>query len=162
MKVKGKAKIVTAFVLGLLLGLVGMFVLMGMNTRKVMAIYADAQLLEMAANARLLRSGQGETLLRRYDDAIPRNALYFHKHHRGFLKGKQAHAALWQVQRYYESNPSLKTPADIKPILDALPPRPVSSCEIKGEVPVQKKAQEDNETAEQRAGADVEDGAAQP
>ena len=91
---KGKAKILTVFVLGVLLGFVGMFVFMGINTRKVMAIYADVRLWEMASNARLLRAGRAESLLDRYDDAIPRSVLYFSKEHRRFLKGNQAHAAL--------------------------------------------------------------------
>ena len=152
----------TAFVLGLLVGVVGMFLFMGINTQKVMAIHAEAQLFEMADNARLLRGGRGEMLLNRYDDVIPNTVLSFNQYHRRFLKGTQAHAALWQVQRYYESNPSLKLPSDIKPILEALPPRPVSSCETRCEVPVQKKAQENNDTVEHRAETNPQDGAAQP
>ena len=38
--------------------------------------------------------------------------------------------AFWYVKRYYEKY-KLSVPAEIKPILDALPPRPLTSCEIK-------------------------------
>ena len=153
---KGKAKILAAFALGLLVGVVGMFLFMGINTRKVMAIYADAQLLEMAANASLLRSGQAETLLGRYEDSIPRTVLYFENYHRRFLRGTQAHAALWQVQRFYELSPSLEAPADIKPVLDALPPRPVSSCEIGQRASEERKADQNDNAAEPNAPADAE------
>jgi len=156
---KGKAEVLVAFVLGLLLGIVGMFRFMGTNTQRVMAINAEAQLHKTAANARLLRTGQGETLLNHYDEAIPKDALAFHKEHRRLLKGQRAHAALWQVQRYYETSPSARIPADIRPVLGALPPRPVSRCEIRQKAPVQKETHEGDEPAEQEPGAEAKDSA---
>ncbi len=128
--VKGKAKVLTAFVVGLLLGTAGMFLFMGVNMGKVMAIHADAQLFEVAVNARLLRAGSSEVLLDGYDYAIPRKAIRFHNDHRTYLKGERANEALWQVQRYYESNPSLKPPPELKSILAALPPRSLTACEV--------------------------------
>ncbi len=141
----GKAKILTIFVLGLLLGTAGTFLFMGINIRKVMAIHADAQLFEMAVNARSLRAGSGEVLLDRYDDAIPSSAISFHNYHRTYLKGDHANAALWQVQRYYESNPSLKTSPEIESILAALPPRPLTVCEVNQEELTHTKALKDTQ-----------------
>ena len=117
-------RILAAFGLGLLLGLVGMFLFMGINTKRVMAVYAEAQLLEMAVTACTLRAGMHDDLLERHDRQLPRMALQFSRVHREHLKGNQAHAALWLIQRYYDLNPSVPVPADLVPILDSLPPDP--------------------------------------
>ena len=49
-------------------------------------------------------------------------------------------SAFWLVQRYYERF-DLSVPKDIKPILDRLPPRPLTSCE-------QRQQQEEPEQQE--------------
>lgn len=137
-----KVKIAMAFAVGLLSGGVAASVMMGISYRKVIAIYADAQLLEMAVNANLLRAGQGERLLARYDRVIPQNALQFANCHQKYLQGKQRHVALWEVQKYYQSNPSVAMPREIEPILGSLPPRPPSSCAIERLTPAGKGAEE--------------------
>jgi len=125
---KAKLKIGLVFVGALFLGAIAMAIFMGINTQRVMAIYADAQLQEMAINAHLIRAGKTAGLLERYDVAIPHNTVQFAACHRRYAQGN---AALWAVERYYESNPSVPVPAEIVPILDALPPGPPTSCELK-------------------------------
>ena len=144
MKVKSTTMIVIGFVVGLLVGAVATFVFMGINTRKVMAIYADAQLQEMAVNAHLLRSGKSETLLRHYDDAIPAQVIQLADYHRRFLS--HPNATLWTVQMYYESNPSVAIPARIQAILDSLPPRPPSSSELGREGRGEENSEADADT----------------
>jgi hypothetical protein len=130
MAVKSKAVIVGASVVGLLVGAVAAFVFMGVNTRKVMALFASAQLQEMAVNAHLIRTGRAAQLLERYDAAIPQNAVQFDVHHRKYVPSNMA---LWSVQMYYERNPSVPVPSEIKPIFDSLPPRPPSACDVRFE-----------------------------
>ncbi len=153
---KSKAMIVIGFILGLLVGAVATFVFMGINTRKVMAIYADAQLLEMAVNADLIRAGKGDKLLERYDVAIPRNAAQFADYHWKYLRGNQKHAALWAVQRYYEDNPSVAVPPELQPILGSLPPRPRSSCGLRREDAAESKAEANADTGETAAPGEQE------
>ena len=124
MAVKGKAKILGAFVLGLLLGTVGMFLFMGISSKRLMAVYTDGALLEMAQTANALRNGRDDDLLKRYDAAIPQMAVHFDRLFRKYLKGNEAHETLWVIQRYYDRNPSVPVPADLEPILDSLPPDP--------------------------------------
>lgn len=123
-----KIRIAGVFAVGLLVGLligwVTMFVFMGINTKKVMAIYADSALLEMAVNARQIRAGQADALLDRLDRATPLMVVQFDKVDRKFSKSS---GALWQVQRYYSENPSLSVPDQVKRILDSLPPDPYRS-----------------------------------
>ena len=148
---KIKAMIVIGFILGLFVGAVATLVLMGINTRKVMAIYADSQLLEMAVNANLLRAGKGADLLERYDVAIPRSAAQFADCHRKYLEGNQRHSALWQVQRYYENNTSVAVPRELQPILGSLPPRPLSSCELERKDAAGTNAEPNADTGESTA-----------
>jgi hypothetical protein len=128
---KTRIKLVVSFTVGLLVGLAIMFVLMGVNARKLMAYYASAQLGEMAMNARQLRAGQMEDVLKRYDLSLPTMTVLFENEHGKFLNDQQKTGALWAVQRYYSDNPSLIVPDNAKAILDSLPPRPPTACELK-------------------------------
>jgi hypothetical protein len=127
---KTKIRLTVSFIVGLLLGLGIMCVLMGINARRIMAHYASVQLGEMAMNARQLRSGQVEAILKRYDESLPTTVMLFEKEHAKFLDDNQRIGTLWAVQRYYSDNPSLSIPEDTKAILDSLPPRPLTKCEL--------------------------------
>ena len=71
------------------------------------------------------------TAQERYDKAIPHLILNFDKFYSKGLSEEQINTPLWGFQRYYSDNPSIEIPSEIKPILDALTPRPLTSCEVK-------------------------------
>jgi thiol-disulfide isomerase/thioredoxin len=127
--VKTKAMVAVGFVVGLLVGAVAACIFMGINTRKVMAVFGEARLMEMVSNAALLRQGRGADLLEAYDVAIPSYAVDFAQSDRAYVQGDRRNLALWWVQRYYESNPSAAVPPELQAILDSLPPRPLSAGE---------------------------------
>lgn len=127
----GKAKTVAALVLGSLIGGVLSFFVMGYQTRKIMAIYAEAALFGAAIDARQLAAGQSHAVLQRKNDAMPNLALRFEREHARYLPQNQRVAALWEVQRCYSENPSPGLPSEVKAILDGLPARPPTRCELK-------------------------------
>lgn len=104
-------------------------VLMARQTRWIMAFLAEGQLGEMAMNARQIRIGQSEAVLKRLDEAIPLMALQFEREHSKYVSPDERIGVLWAVQRYYKDSPAMQPPPELKAILDALPPRPLTSCE---------------------------------
>ena len=115
------------------------FVLGSLNSFRAISFFASITLTEMAIDVYQLQQGQGEAVLERKRDALPVLAQQLDSGHRKFLSQAQYNSALWAVSRCYEGAES-GPPASIKHILDALPPRPVSICEIK------KRASEMEET----------------
>ena len=126
-----KVKTTAILVLGMLIGGVLAVLIMGYQTRRIMATYAEAALAEMADDVRQISGGNTNAVLQRKNDAIPDMVLTFEKFHAGYVPPDERVFALWAVQRYYDSNPSLSLPSEVKAILDALPPRPPTSCELK-------------------------------
>ena len=104
--------------------------IVGQQVRKIMALDATAALMEMAIDARQLSANKADAMLQRKIAALPDLVVIFDQHHARHLPEDQRIAALWGVQRFYEENPSVKLPARAKAILDALPPRPPTSCEL--------------------------------
>ena len=128
---KKKLLLLTIFIMGTLAGFVSCFLLLGFKEYSVMSHWASMRLTEMAIDVRELRAGRADGVLERYDRAIPSLILNFDKFYSKTLSEEQINRTLWGFQRYYSDNPSLEIPAEIKPILDALPSRPLTSCEIK-------------------------------
>ena len=128
---KKKLLLLTIFIMGTLAGFVSCFLLLGFKEYSVMSHWTSMRLTEMALDVRELRAGRVDGVLERYDRAIPSLILNFDKFYSKTLSEEQINIPLWGFQRYYSDNPSLEIPAEIKPILDALPPRPLTSCEIK-------------------------------
>ncbi|HAU36849.1 MAG TPA: hypothetical protein DCX07_03940 [Phycisphaerales bacterium] len=126
---KNKIKLTLALLIGAVLGGVGMFLYGGVATKKIMALYAQAVLTETAVDARQLRKDRADEVLKRKEVALPEMIRTFEKYHRCDLPAEQGNGALWAVQRYYAENPGISAPSDIKVILDALPPRPLTQCE---------------------------------
>jgi len=132
-----RGKTAAILVLGVLIGGVATFVFMGYQTRRVMAIYAEAALLEAATDARLLAGGKSQAVLDRKDAAMGNMVLGFAAQHARYLRQDRKVAALWVVQRYYDECPSSGPSPEAKAILDALPPRPPTSCQFKSRKPEQ-------------------------
>lgn len=125
-----KTKIGISVTVGALLGVGGMWLFTGVQMRRMLSQWTSAALCETAADIWQIRSGQVDTVLERKEDALSRMIVNFQKWHAGFLSEDQRVATLWAAQRCYSDNPSLKMPPEVKAILDALPPRPPTSCDI--------------------------------
>ena len=118
--------IVTAFfVAGAVLGAV----LTSIQWNKTMSRFAATALNEIAVDARQIHSGKAEETLQRKMDAIPGLVQQLDFVHRRYLPESELNGALWSVSRFYED---VKTgvPASIQPIMESLPPRPKTSCEL--------------------------------
>lgn len=95
-----------------------------------MSPFYNNALLEIAIDAQQLSRGESEEVLKRKTLSIPSLAQAYYGHYYKFMPNNNSrYESLWQVQKYYEISGDV-TPEQIKPILDSLPPRPLTSCEI--------------------------------
>jgi hypothetical protein len=125
---KGKVKGLLLFLLGLVIGGVGGFVYMAVQYNKMMALWYGTRVVEMATNAHQVRRGQEREVLKRIDMTLPSVAMTYAT----LFRSSPGYAGtLWTVQRYYEENPGLQVPPDLKAVLSMLPPRPLTSCELR-------------------------------
>ena len=130
-----RGKTAAVLLLGVLIGGVAAFLFMGYQTRRVMAIYAEAALLEAATDARQLTAGRSHAVLDRKNAALGNMVLGFEAEHARYLRQDRKVATLWVVQRYYDECPSSSPSPEVKAILDDLPPRPPTSCTLKNRKP---------------------------
>jgi hypothetical protein len=96
----------------------------------VVAPFNNVAVTEIAIDAQQLKLGQAEQVLKRKVSALPACTEAYYKFYFKFVPQKYRYSGLWNVQRYYEISGD-KIPDKIKPILDALPKRPLTSCELK-------------------------------
>ncbi len=87
-----------------------------------------------------LKGGKGDELMKTIEERLPQWAAAIPV---SIQDPQRANEVLWQVQRYYEKY-GVEIPEALRPVLDALPPRPPTSCEINipptsCEVSVQKR-----------------------
>ena len=105
-------------------------VVSGMMWHKTMSSFSSIATLEIAVDACELQRGRADALLERKASALPGLVQQLDSVHRPYLSEEAYNGTLWAIQRYYEESDT-EVPAAIKPILDALPPRPPSSCELR-------------------------------
>ncbi len=74
-----------------------------------------------------LKGGKGDELMKTLEEKLPQWAAAIPK---AIQDSQRVNEVLWQVQRYYEAY-GVEIPEELRPVLDALPPRPPTSCEIK-------------------------------
>lgn len=118
---------VVVFIAG---GLTGVVLTSISFSRLVASFYNDA-LLEIAIDARQLSQDKAEEVLKRKVMAMPSLTQAYYNHFYKFMPHDNSrYASLWQVKRYYETSGD-DIPAEIKPILESLPERPLTSCELK-------------------------------
>ena len=108
------------------------FVLGSLNSFKAISHFASIALTEIAIDVCELQQGRGDSVLERKRNALPVLVQQHESSFRRFLPENQRNNALWAVSQCYEVA-GIEPPASIKPILDALPPRPLSGCELKNE-----------------------------
>ena len=118
----------TALLLVILGSIIG-FILGTLNSYKAICFFADLALFNMAVDVYDLQQGQCETVLERKKNGLPRLVQQYESD-RKFIPEEQWNGTLWAVARCYEDQEG-GPPASIKHILDALPPRPLTSCDIK-------------------------------
>jgi hypothetical protein len=123
---KGKLKIIGIFVLGFLTGTILIGVLLVWNYTIMFWNLYHIQILDCVNTASMIRSGREEELLKRMEANLPQCATFADSG----LRGKARLNSLWSIQRYYEKF-KLDVPAEIQPILNKLPPRPLTPCEMK-------------------------------
>lgn len=127
-KIKFFIILTVVFIVG---GITGGILMSIQFNRVVVAPFYNTALLEIAVDAIQLNQGKTEHVLKRKVMSMPGVAQAYYNHYYKFLpKDNFRYAALWQVQRYYKISGD-DIPANIKPILDSLPERPLKSCELK-------------------------------
>jgi hypothetical protein len=82
-------------------------------------LYYDG-ILSNANTAHMIRAGVQDELLKNIEDNIQGCVI----------SADSMWSAFWYVQRYYQKF-NLDVPDNIQPILNSLPPRPITSCELR-------------------------------
>ena len=127
-KIKFFIILVAVFIAG---GTTGAILMSIQFHRVLVSPFYSTALAEMAIDAMQLSQGKAEHVLKRKVMAIPPVTQSYYSHYYKFMpKDNSRYASLWQVQRYYEVSGD-NIPANIKPILDSLPERQMTSCELR-------------------------------
>jgi len=134
-------KVLAFVVIGSIVG----FVLGSFNSFRAISFFTSSALTEMAIDVQQLQQGHGDAVLDRKRQALPVIVQQLESIHRKFLSQEQWNSALWAVSRCYEDTES-GPPVSIKHLLDELPPRPVSSCQIRRRASEAKKTEENDST----------------
>jgi hypothetical protein len=124
---KGKLKAVGFFLSGFLAGAI---LVVGLVAWRFSILYRDwyyLQILDEANTAFMIRAGREEELVKNIETTIPQCIVAADS----IWGSTEARLdSFWYVKRYYERF-DINVPAEIQPILDKLPPRPLTSCEIR-------------------------------
>jgi hypothetical protein len=123
MKIKNFLSVLAGFVLGV----VAMWFVVKQTTVKVFANQYLVSVMDQANVALHIRAGKQMTLLTNIEAALPSYVLAVDGGFRGHAGSTNA---LWMVKAYYERN-EIAIPPEIKGILDALPDKPPTSCQIR-------------------------------
>jgi len=122
-----KIKLFLSVLAGFVLGVVAMWFVVKQTTVKVFANQYLVSVMDQANVALHIRAGKQMTLLTNIETALPSYVLAVDEGFRGHAGSTNA---LWMVKAYYERN-EIAIPPEIKGILDALPDKPPTSCQIR-------------------------------
>jgi len=122
-----KIKIALAALAGLVVGVVAMWFLVARTTGQVFTNLYLSGVMDQANVALHIRAGKQMTLLTNIEAALPTYVLAVDQEFRGDAGSTNA---LWMVKAYYVRN-GIPIPPAISGILDALPPKPPTSCQIR-------------------------------
>ena len=150
MSAENQAKILKVLLL-VILGLIIGFILGSLNSYRAIVFFTSNALLEMAVDVHQLQQGKCESVLERKRSALPGLVQYFESD-RKFVSQEQWNGTMWAVLRCYEGQEG-GPPASIKHILNALPPRPLTSCEIRRRA----DKEQNNSTEEPDRTADIKE-----
>ena len=144
-------KALSFVVIGCIIG----FVLGSLNSFRAISFFTRSALTGMAIDVHQLQQGHSNSVLERKRHDLPVIVQQLDSCHRKFLSEAQWNSTLWAVSRCYENQES-GPPASIKHLLDALPPRPLTSCQIRRRPSEGKKTEENESTAEPNAPANTD------
>jgi hypothetical protein len=122
-----KIKIFLSVLAGFVLGVVAMWILVKQTTVKVFANQYLVGVMDQANVALHIRAGKQMELLTNIEASLPSYVLAVDEGFRGHAGSTNA---LWMVKAYYERN-RIVIPPEIKGILDLLPPKPPTACQIR-------------------------------
>src|SRR5258708_2874312 len=122
-----KTKIFFSVLAGFVLGVVAMWILVKQTTAKVFANQYLVGVMDQANVALHIRAGKQMELLANIEAALPSYVLAVDEGFRGHVGSTNA---LWMVKAYYERN-KIVIPQEIKGIMDSLPPKPPTACQIR-------------------------------
>lgn len=123
---KGKLKIIGTFALGFLTGAILLGGLIVWNSSVMFRFMYHAQLLSSIHTISMIRSGRENELVKFMEANIPQWVTSVDS----ILRGDARLDSLWSIQRYCEKY-KVDVPAEIQTILNKLPPRPLTPCELK-------------------------------
>ena len=129
MKIKLKSiwPLVT-FIVGGLCGAVSTSILFHVY---VLSPYCNSVLTEISVDTQQLYQGKTEDVLKRKVKSLPSLTRSYYDHYYKFMPNDNCrYASLWQVQKYYQISGDT-IPVEIESILESLPLRPLTSCEIR-------------------------------
>ena len=122
-----KLKILFSVLAGFVLGVVAMWILVKQTTVKVFANQYLVGVMDQANVALHIRAGKQMELLTNIEAALPSYVLAVDEGFRGHADSTNA---LWMVKAYYERN-KIVIPPEINGIMDSLPPKPPTACQIR-------------------------------
>ena len=122
-----KIKVFLSVLAGFVLGVVVMWFVVKQTTGKVVANQYLVGVMDQANVALHIRAGKQMELLTNIEASLPSYVLAVDEGFRGHAGSTDA---LWMVRAYYERN-DMVIPPEIKGILDSLPPKPPTSCQIR-------------------------------
>jgi hypothetical protein len=122
-----KLKLSIAALAGLIVGLVAMWFLVARTTGRVFGNQYLVGVMDQANVALHIRAGRQMQLLTNIEASLPSYVLAVDQEFRGYPGSTNA---LWMVKAYYERN-QITIPSEIRGILDSLPPKPPTACQIR-------------------------------
>ena len=122
-----KIKLLLSVLGGFVLGVVAMWFVVKQTTVKVFENQYLVSVMDQANVALHIRAGKQMTLLTNIEAALPSYVLAVDEGFRGHAGSTNA---LWMVKAYYERN-EIAIPPEIKSIIDSLPSKPPTSCQIR-------------------------------
>ena len=134
---KRSLKVMLLLVAGALIGALCVTALFVMRESQRFRDQYYAGILENANVAYMLATGREQELVKNIEANL---AECVAAADRLYGKNENRLTAFWLVQRYFEKT-GREPPPDIVPILAALPPRPLTSCEQKAKGEPQKDAE---------------------
>ena len=120
-------KLSLAALAGLVVGVVATWFLVVRPTGRVVANAYLVGVMDQANVALHIRAERQMELLTNIEASLPSYVLAVDQGFRGYPGSTNA---LWMVKAYYERN-KIAIPSEIKGILDALPPKPPTACQLR-------------------------------
>jgi hypothetical protein len=120
-------KMTIFFLAGCLIGAVVGSGFIAWQYYKVFKWQYSTQVLDQANVAREIYAGKSKELADRIVQSLPQYVIAVNKM---YGRDKKKLPILWLVKRVYKEN-SISIPDEISAILDSLPPKPPSSCELR-------------------------------